>query len=42
VLFFLDTDGNESRGIFAVNRDGTRPKMLIAPPDRRSAAAASR
>lgn len=33
VLFFLDTDGNESRGIFAVNRDGTQPKMLIAPPE---------
>ena len=33
VLFFLDTDGNESRGIFAVNRDGTQPRMLIAPPE---------
>ena len=27
----MDLDGNESFGIFAVNRDGSRPKTLIEP-----------
>lgn len=33
LLFFLDNEGNESRGIFAVDRDGKNPKMLIEPPE---------
>lgn len=33
LLYFMDKDGNESFGIFAVNRDGSRPKTLIAPAE---------
>ena len=33
LLFFLDNEGNESRGIFAVDRDGKNLKMLIEPPE---------
>ncbi|WP_405228370.1 S9 family peptidase [Lentisalinibacter sediminis] len=33
ILFFMDKDGNESFGIFAVNKDGTRPKVLIEPAE---------
>lgn len=33
LLFFLDNEGNESQGIFAVDRDGKNPKMLIEPPE---------
>lgn len=31
ILFYMDTDGNESFGIFAVNKDGTKTRTLIAP-----------
>lgn len=31
LLFGMDDDGNESYGIFAVNRDGTEPRVLIPP-----------
>jgi len=31
ILFYMDTDGNESFGIFAVNKDGTKTRVLIAP-----------
>ncbi|MDH3482142.1 MAG: hypothetical protein OEM50_10535, partial [Gammaproteobacteria bacterium] len=33
ILFYMDTDGNESFGIFAVNRDGTKTRTLIAPAE---------
>jgi dipeptidyl aminopeptidase/acylaminoacyl peptidase len=33
ILFFMDKDGNESFGIFAVNKDGTRPRTLIEPAE---------
>jgi len=33
ILYFMDKDGNESFGIFAVNRDGSRPKTLIQPAE---------
>jgi dipeptidyl aminopeptidase/acylaminoacyl peptidase len=33
ILFFMDKDGNESFGIFAVNRDGTSPRTLIEPAE---------
>ena len=33
LLFFMDNDGNESNGIFAVDRDGQRARTLIAPPE---------
>ena len=33
LIFFMDDDGNESFGIFAVNRDGSRPKTLIEPAE---------
>ncbi len=33
LLFFMDNDGNESNGIFAVDRDGHRARTLIAPPE---------
>lgn len=32
ILFYMDTDGNESFGIFAVDRDGRRGRTLIEPP----------
>jgi len=31
LLFFMDKDGNESFGIFAVNSDGTLPRTLVEP-----------
>ncbi|MCD8483002.1 MAG: hypothetical protein LR015_10285 [Verrucomicrobia bacterium] len=31
ILYFMDDDGNESLGIFAVNRDGSRPRVLVRP-----------
>jgi len=31
ILFYMDTDGNESFGIFAVNKDGTQTRTLIEP-----------
>ena len=31
ILFYMDTDGNESFGIFAVNKDGTKTRTLIQP-----------
>lgn len=33
ILFFMDKDGNESFGIFAVNKDGTLPRTLIEPAE---------
>ena len=33
ILFYMDTDGNESFGIFAVNKDGTKTRTLIAPAE---------
>lgn len=33
LLFFMDNDGNESNGLYAVDRDGKRAKTLIAPPE---------
>ncbi len=33
ILFFMDKDGNESLGIFAVNKDGSKPRTLIEPYD---------
>lgn len=33
LLFFMDKDGNESFGIFAVNRDGKNPKTLVEPAE---------
>ncbi|MDX1517029.1 MAG: S9 family peptidase [Woeseiaceae bacterium] len=33
LLFFMDKDGNESLGIFAVNKDGSRPRTLIEPAE---------
>lgn len=33
ILFFMDKDGNESIGIFAVNKDGSRPRTLIEPAE---------
>lgn len=33
ILFFMDNDGNESFGIFAVNRDGSKPRTLIEPAE---------
>ncbi|MGB5449728.1 MAG: hypothetical protein WBM80_12460, partial [Woeseiaceae bacterium] len=31
ILFYMDTDGNESFGIFAVNKDGSGTRTLIQP-----------
>ena len=31
ILFFMDKDGSESFGIFAVNTDGTLPRTLVEP-----------
>jgi dipeptidyl aminopeptidase/acylaminoacyl peptidase len=33
IIFQMDTDGNESFGIFAVDRDGADPKTLIKPAE---------
>jgi len=33
LLYFMDKDGNEAFGIFAVNKDGSRPRTLIEPPE---------
>ena len=33
ILFYIDTDGNESFGIFAVNKDGSGLKTLIKPAE---------
>ena len=33
ILFYMDKDGNESFGIFAVNKDGTKTRTLIAPAE---------
>ncbi len=33
LLFFMDKDGNESFGIFAVNKDGSKPRTLIEPAE---------
>jgi dipeptidyl aminopeptidase/acylaminoacyl peptidase len=33
LLFFMDKDGNESFGIFAVNRDGKKAKTLVEPAE---------
>ncbi|MEJ2604982.1 MAG: hypothetical protein P8172_17205, partial [Gammaproteobacteria bacterium] len=33
ILFFMDKDGNESLGIFAVNKDGSRPRTLVEPAE---------
>lgn len=33
ILFFMDKDGNESFGIFAVNKDGSKPRTLIEPAE---------
>jgi dipeptidyl aminopeptidase/acylaminoacyl peptidase len=31
ILFFMDKDGSESFGIFAVNKDGSLPRTLVEP-----------
>jgi dipeptidyl aminopeptidase/acylaminoacyl peptidase len=31
ILFFMDKDGSESFGIFAVNTDGSQPRTLVEP-----------
>ncbi len=31
ILFFMDKDGSESFGIFAINTDGTMPRTLVEP-----------
>ena len=33
ILYFMDKDGNESLGIFAVNKDGSKPRTLIEPAE---------
>jgi len=33
ILFFMDKDGSESFGIFAVNADGSEPEVLVRPLD---------
>ena len=33
ILFFMDKDGNESFGIFAVNTDGSMARTLVTPLD---------
>ena len=33
ILFFMDKDGNESFGIFAVNKDGSKYRVLIEPAE---------
>ena len=33
LLFYMDTDGNESFGIFAVNKDGSGVRTLIEPAE---------
>lgn len=33
LLFFMDKDGNESFGIFAVDADGGYPRTLVEPPE---------
>jgi len=33
LLFFMDKDGSESFGIFAVNSDGSMPRTLVEPLD---------
>jgi dipeptidyl aminopeptidase/acylaminoacyl peptidase len=35
LLFFMDKDGSESFGIFAVNADGSQPKTLVEPAELR-------
>jgi dipeptidyl aminopeptidase/acylaminoacyl peptidase len=39
-LFFMDREGNESFGIFAVDVDGKRARTLVAPPRAQVAAGA--
>jgi len=31
ILFFMDKDGSESFGIFAINTDGSQPRTLVEP-----------
>jgi dipeptidyl aminopeptidase/acylaminoacyl peptidase len=33
ILYFMDKDGNESFGIFAINKDGSRARTLIEPAE---------
>jgi dipeptidyl aminopeptidase/acylaminoacyl peptidase len=33
ILFYMDTDGNESFGIFAVDKDGSDTRVLIKPAE---------
>ena len=33
ILFYVDNDDNESFGIFAVTKDGTKTRLLIAPAE---------
>jgi dipeptidyl aminopeptidase/acylaminoacyl peptidase len=33
ILFYMDKDGNESFGIFAVNKDGSKYRVLIEPAE---------
>lgn len=40
LLFFMDKDGNESLGLFAVNADGSKPKVLSEPADQQIRAGA--
>lgn len=35
ILYFMDRDGNESFGIFAINKDGRRARTLVPPAEAR-------
>lgn len=41
ILYFMDRDGNESLGIFAINKDGSRPRTLVEPQEGRAGGVAS-
>jgi dipeptidyl aminopeptidase/acylaminoacyl peptidase len=41
ILYFMDKDGNESLGIFAINKDGKRPRTLVEPQEGRVGGVAS-
>ncbi len=36
LLYFMDRDGNESLGIFAISKDGGRPRTLVEPLEGRA------
>ncbi|MCC5806751.1 MAG: S9 family peptidase [Opitutales bacterium] len=41
LLYFMDRDGNESLGIFAISKDGGRPRTLVEPQEGRAGGMAS-